>query len=533
MQTEISAVLQETRTLAEQRGWAQVAQLSSSLCSDNGSQILVVAAPAGVDGTPLVEWAKGVSPESETTVISLEGLAHDPTAALKATKIIAVFECGKIIEAEAMEALASTFFGRPSSSYAIVLSGAELVDSPEELETAQRAAWRVLVPEPKPEWAGQDLLQQRCFLWSEADPKEFLRLRVDRDKAALSRWMQSPSTDAGTLERNAALYVLELAEEQVRRQDDTTGLAVVGESALEVHRINNAIESLSSTRRHMVRRLDADASSLERQLTASLQTLEQDMLHGLPAYLHSQAQINKQADVQQVLNTFVSTRFSEWQSTTHSLLSVRGREMRNEVENLFGGIDWDLINRVATRQGKTSTYPQAIVDEVMRNGSSRMPFSTQSGAEAGKESSTTSDFMRKALGAVVIVGVGAVLLGSAGIIAGTVAAVVGVRKMHRNDDERRAEAYGRTVIHDVIGRAITHVRDLSHTAIGPTRDAVNKELRDLEDLLYRGLAQYRNASPQEDGIMGRNPDRELLDGLRLRIVASDQTQSVFNSESNW
>ncbi|BCM94390.1 hypothetical protein IAD21_06297 [Abditibacteriota bacterium] len=516
MQTKLSAVLQKTRTLAEQRGWSQVAELSTSLCNDGGIQV-VIAAPADVENTPLVEWAKGVLPEAEIVVSELESLARNPVPALKASKLIAVFECGKIIQADAMDALSSIFFGRPSSSYAIVLSGAELVDTPEELETVQRAAWRVLVPDPKPDWGGQDLLQQGCFLWSEADSKDFLHLRVERDKTALAKWLKASSTNTALLERDAALYVLDLAETHLQSETANSSLSTTQDSALETRQMDNALESLSNTRRHLVRRLDADASSLERQLTASLQTLEQDMLHTLPAHLHKQAQLNKQADVQQVLNDFISSRVFGWQTTTHSLLSARGREITSDIESMFGGIDWELINRVAARQGELSPYPQVIIDKVIK-GSPPVAIPSWLSDSAGNDNPPSPDFVRKALGAAMIVGVGAVLLGTTGIIAGTVATVVGVRKMHRIDDERRAEAYGRTAIRDVIGRAIAHVRELSNTAIGPTRDAVNKELRSIEEMLDRGLAQSRNSS--ENGTSGRNPDRDLLDELRLQVMAA-------------
>ncbi len=528
MQTQISAVLQKTRALAEQRGWDQVATLAASLGDGNASTV-VIASPADVDSTHFVEWAKTILPDTEIVALELEGLARNPVSALKASKLVAVFECGKIIEVEAIDALAGAFFGRPSSSYAIVLSGAEMVDTPEELETAQRAAWRLLVPDPKPEWGGQDLLQQGCFLWSDADSKDFLHLRVERDKTALSRWLKAPSANTATLERDAALYVLELAETHLRGEGE--GGAVMGteENALELHQMSNALESLSNTRRHLVRRLDADASSLERQLTASLQTLEQDMLHALPTYLQKQAQLNKQADVRQVLNEFITARVSGWQTSTHALLSARGREITGVVESMFDNIDWELVNRVAVRQGKTDFYPQTIIDKAMMSGSPPVILPSWMGDGVGASNADAPDFMRKALGAAMIVGVGAVLLGTTGIIAGTVATVVGVRKMHRIDDERRAEAYGRTAIRDVIGRAIAHVRELSRTAIGPTRDAVNKELRVIEELLDSGLSQSRNSS--EEGAAGRNPDRDLLDELRLQVMSSEQPRVAFHSGS--
>ena len=521
MQTEISTVLQQTRDLAEQRGWGQVAELSTALCDDNGNTV-VIAAPAGVDATPLLEWAKSTLSGVEAKMVGLEGLAQNPAPVLSIPQLLAVFECGKIIEADAMEAFSSVFFGRPSSSYAVVLTGAELVDTPEELETAQRAAWRLLVPDPKPEWGGQDLLQQGCFLWSEGEPKEFLQLRAGRDKAALATWLKVPAKNAQTLERDAALYVLDLAETHLSR--DSSALALDGQSDLEAHQLDSTLELLSNMRRHLVRRLDADASSLERQLTASLQTLEQNLIQGLPDYLHKQARLDGEADVQQVLREYISKGVSDWETTTHALLSRRGHEISGEVEDMFASVDWELVNRIADRQGKIEIYPQAITDKVMKSGSLRVTLPAQLNAGLVGGNAPQSDIVRKVLGTMMIIGVSTVLLGPAGIVAGTVASVVGMRKAQRIGDERRAEAFGRTAIHDVIGQAISHIRDLARTTIGPTRDAVNKELRVIEEMLDNGLSESRNAL-FTDG--ASNPDRDLLDSLRLQVLDAEPSGHDF------
>jgi hypothetical protein len=520
MNSELSAVLTDLRSLAEQRGWSPVAGLAGDLLAEKAGSAVLVAAAAEVETAAFERWLAANLPGARVTAVRLEDLAEDPAPALKAEKCIALFECGRLVEAGEVEAIAGAFFGRPAGSYAIVLAGAELIDDEEELDLVQKGVWRLLVPGPKPDWGKQDLLEHHCYLWSAGEPHAFLRLRVQRDVQSLGEWLRAPLADADGLAREGALYALDLADEQLRRGERE------GHEAPPVHqqRIVEALETLSELRRRLVRRLDADAASIERQLTASLQTLEQDLLHDLRPHLqgvhrHSSFQAD---DLRQALTRFISDGVGRWQEGAQELIVARSGEIVAEVESLLTGMDWAVVNELAPAEGK-EPYPRALLDGL----TSSPEFQSLNGgflgetAGADPETMNIPAMMRAALAGTVVLAMGGLLLGPAGFVAAGVTAVISAalldRKVRHERSLREAEAYGRSAVRGVVRQSIATVREQTWQAVKPLRERLVTELKGLEGTLEQALDAARRPV---DAPSAGNPDRELLAGLRSRAVAA-------------
>src|SRR5215469_6833667 len=100
MDSELVSVLSDVQTLAKQRGWSRVADLAGDMLKKGGLPTILIAAAKSVNTDSFQNWIAGIAIDNEVTACSLERLAKDPLPALKADRVVAVFECGRLLEAE-------------------------------------------------------------------------------------------------------------------------------------------------------------------------------------------------------------------------------------------------------------------------------------------------------------------------------------------------------------------------------------------------------------------------------------------------
>lgn len=519
MSDTLFEVLESIRSLAVQREWGPVANLASELLSTASAPTILVACPHDVDGTVFKEWLSGVGPNLEALLVPLEDLANDPLPALKADRALAFFDCGHLLDAGAIEAINNAFFSRPVASYAIVMGGAEQLESEEDLNLISRNAWRLLVPEPKADWAGQDLLEQQCFLWSSESSKGVLSDRLEHDREALLTWLQSQPEQIEEMARQRTIYLIDFA-------DDRISQSRTPEPATDNHRreIVKARETLAEVRRRLTRRLDADASSSERQLTASLQTLENHLLDGLRPYLQQRLPSTStyfEPELQRLLTAYIGDSSAQWQHEIGEVLSQRGRDILSDTETLLRSVDWDLINDVVAQSGKTQTYPEALL-AAAAFGPGVIPLSEgQAQKSEGSSSAQTEAFAT----AVKAAGAGALLTASWAVFglipAGVVGVILGALFVgrHRKHNLQKCELYGQSVIRGVIRAAVSNAHEQTHHALAPLRESLFGGLRELESTLDDALTKElpNVAGPSSS-------DREVLDGYRHQVMAAGSGQ---------
>jgi hypothetical protein len=515
MSNELFDVLEDIRSLAEQREWVPVASLANELLSAESTSTILVASPEGVDASAFKKWLLEVAPNDDAVIAPLEDLVNDPLPTLKSDRVVALFDCGQLMGAGAVEAINNAFFTRPPASYAIVLGGAEQLETDEDLNLISRNAWRLLVPEPKPDWDRQDLLEQQCFLWG-ADPLQgIVAGRIEHDREALQTWLQSRQEHSEEMTRQRAIYLIDFVDENISRRRRSEP-----DTDVDRQQIVNARETLSEVRRRLTRRLDADASSSERQLTASLQTLGNHLLDGLRPYLQQHlpsASAYFEPELQRVLADYIRVGSARWQHDMGEVLSQRGRDILSDTEALLRSVDWDLINDVVSKSGKPQTYPESLLEDTAFG-----PGGISLNEGRAQKSNASSSGQNEAFAtAVKAAGAGALLTASwavfglmpAGVVAVILGAIVVVR--HRRHNLDKCEAYGQSVIRGVIRAAVSNAREQTHHALAPLRESLFGGLRELENVLEDVLNKERSNEP-----VVSSSDRVALNEYRYKVASA-------------
>jgi hypothetical protein len=207
-------VVSGVQALAARRRWPDVEALAAGLL-DRREPVLDVLLIRGirVEAAPLQRWTEKVAGGAAVRQAGLEDIQGEPQAALLASRLIAVFECGRVLEPAEIELVGQHFLPRPIESYAIVFTRAERLQTHEDLELMERAIWRALIPEPKADWRRQNLRGYRCYFWSEAAVPSHLAERCRWDRQDLQNGLQRPlsETDEYSLRRRRVNWLLDAA----------------------------------------------------------------------------------------------------------------------------------------------------------------------------------------------------------------------------------------------------------------------------------------------------------------------------------
>jgi hypothetical protein len=300
-QSAAQTVLAEVSALAAGQSWFPVTEFLGALSASTDRGILV-AAGLGVDPGPLVAWIAAQDDRASCEVTDLEQLQENPGLSLAANRVVVALPCGDLLMPGTVSA-AGAVQQRPAGTFAIVLAGAEVIESPEELEMIERAIWRVLIGPEGVDWAGQDLAAHHCLMWSGAEASVTMSGRLARDHALLREWLAGEVRAPDDLEQARAAYALDLTAE-LASQEQAVPPAYAGVGPDQVWRLR---EDVNGLHRELLRRLADDAGAIERQLTASLAMLEQDLLHDVEAYLSQhQKELSDPAALRQLTADFIA-----------------------------------------------------------------------------------------------------------------------------------------------------------------------------------------------------------------------------------
>jgi hypothetical protein len=496
-------VVRDVRDLAERLGWKPVEDLAAGILSAGSRRQILVANGAAVDGTPLRQWIQEVTGAAEIAGESLEGIAAMPCRPLSAAKLVAVFECGRMLEALEVKAIAEQFLPRPLESFAIVFTRAELLESAEDLDLMERLIWRVVVPDPKRDWQRQDLLAYQCYFWTASEPQEFLRERCRRDREELAAVLRRPIDDADTelLDRARAIWLVDFAEEFVP-VDRPRGDGEAG-------RLRQARDEIAEVRKRLVRRLDADSASLCRYATASLLELERDLVRRMEQARKGQTGVWKKTHVisgefRQLIEHRLENGMAEWRTKLEAELNQRAGEIISETQELLRRVDWDFVNGIAGS-------PERPAAETLAISPADIPGRIQVPA---KGEPVWMKRMISAARAIELVWLGAALSTGplATIAVSSILTTVVLQRRARTFEQFAQPA--RQAIHAMSRRAIPELRTAIQTAFANYRDGLASELRQIEAALEAACARAFEA-PSGDSAAGW--DREQLLSLRRRL----------------
>ena len=473
-QSSPTAVVHGVRDLAVRRGWKPVEDLATAILSARGAEQILLTPGAGVDATPLREWLVQVM-AAECAQCQIGRIATAPHPGLFASKLIAVFECGRLLEASEVKTLLAQFLPRPLESFAIVFVCAERLETPQDLELMERAIWRVLVPGARRDWRGQDLSTCQCYLWAGAPPRNFLRERCERDRARLAAVLCRPTgaADAASLDRRRVVQLLDLAAAQIptepRRGDDQMAAP------------RQLRDEIAQLRRRLARRLDAGASELSRRAVIALLEAERQLV--TEAQMHSW-----RAGFEAELNERVNAIVADTRALLREPMSRAAANCRPEP--------WD---RLAAGPGDISL--EAFLPRLQyRAGTVERP--------------ALPGLIAQATALTAVTGLAAL---SAGLIATVVVSAVlsaSIVVRGRNRSLEHSRRVMRRAVHDVTERAVPQVRAAIQEAIGRYRDRLVDALREIE---FQIEAACERQCLVQAAVPGSFSDREQLLEYRRRL----------------
>ena len=504
-QSSPTAVARGVRDLAVQRGWKPVEELATAILSARGAEQILLTPGAGVDATPLRQWLVPVT-GAECAQCQISRIATAPHPALFASKLIAVFECGRLLEASEVKTLVAQFLPRPLESFAIVFVCAERLETPQDLDLMERAIWRVLVLGAKRDWRGQDLSTCQCYLWAGAPPRNFLRERCERDRARLAAVLCRPTgaADAASLDRRRVVQLLDLAAAQVptepRRGDDQMAVP------------RQLRDEIAQLRRRLARRLDAGASELSRRAVVALLEAERQLVTCAEATWKDPTAMRNATN-----------------GGTAGAMKPLGRHLEAQMHSWRAGFEAELNERVNAIVADT----RALLREPMSRAAANCRPEQWDRLAAGPGDISLEAFLPRlqyragtverpavpgliaqATALTAVTGLAAL---SAGVIATVVVSAVlstSIVVRGRNRSLEHSRRVMRRAVHDVTERAVPQVRAAIQEAIGRYRDRLVGALREIEFQIEPACERQCLA---QAAVPGSFSDREQLLEYRRRL----------------
>ena len=496
---DISAILDDAVAAAGKYHWDRLRDFAAGLPGDHDPTVLLLAS-ADTEPGPLTRWIGSVPPSVPVRAESLEALAGHPELSLQANRVIAAYRCGELLTPEAVESGAQVV-SRQAGSYLIVMTGAELIRSEDDLALVQRSMWRLLLSEDGGEWAGQSLAEHGCVLWSDAETSAFLAERIRSDREMLAKWLSAEVEVTGRLRADRVACALDLAE--------TPGAERLGDLPdpdIAARRLASAREAVTKGRRRVLAGLDADVQNAEREITASLAMQEQDLLNGVAAFLaQHRDDVTDTAAARALVGRYAEDGLHRWQASAEASLRAQSGRIAGNLRDLVDGMEWQVIDRAGGPYPRTP-FTGARLDASLATGTASAPEMRAAGKS--QFSAGTANIV---IGGAIGASVGAVLGAGVGLAPGLIAGAAGGLVLNRILTERNVEHVAGKARKFIAGCVAT-ARDTAlmrfRQAAAEQRAAVTAAFDDLE----RALDDRASAAESDSGA-------GLLAELRERLRA--------------
>lgn len=500
--------------LAQKCGWSRPVEFAAALPATDDQAVRLFTA-AGDSGADQLRRRLAERPHAaQIDVTPLEDIDADAGLALHPNRALAVLRCGELLTPAAVEA-AAAIVHRPAGSGLVVLSHAEVLAGPDDLDLVQRGIWRTLFADAPLAWAGQDLSEYGVLLWADpsAEPAAFLAARLARDADRLAAWWDGPGDAGAELQAGRATHLLDLMEhaaEVAEHQQPAT------EAHRAARRLTQARTQAAELRRRWLKRLDEDRAMLTRQLEASLNVLEQELLSAL------REATQRQPRHTQRVRDRLDQELHGWAAAARELAARHAAEDHSDLVRLADELDWEVIegvvrdempyrNRLLTGGRFTVGFeglgPRArpTGERPTQGGRSAWPSRAAAGVAIG-------------VGAAILVGDDPLLtlaLGTAGAAGGAASAY-----FTGQETGRRAAADARRVVSQRVGEMRDTVRDrlrsqaeAARTDAAATFDALDEQ---LAAAVHR-TEQHQAGAPSDTAFVTA---RQRVTELRARLRAA-------------
>ena len=496
---EPHAVLDELNSMAAEQGWTQVTGYLAQVATAD-RQVLIAYAP-GVHPEPLAAWLRSRDTVATIPIAQLDALADDPGPALAVDRVVIALRCGDLLMPATISG-AATVMGRPAGSYVIVLTEAESIQSESDLAAVQRAVGGALLgPEGAARRAGQGLL-----LWSEYAVPGFLAGRVENDSASLSQWLATVPDQSAELTRQRAACALALAAEA----EAAASAPSAGQAETQIRMLPALRTSVAGLHARVLDHLDAQAVSLTRELTASLDTMRHDLLRETDSPAAGRDPHS--------LESLVTRRMSRWSEDAARVIAARQAQSRQHAVELLGVIDWRLVNDVAPRSDGRR-YPEPIVQSFTpdppgvppyRNGFALPPSGAVPGPAWAPALRTATVGGVVTAAALAVLGVAIAPAVGAAAVGVAAATVIGSRRGPAAARQRRAgEAAVDAAVRDELSRLMSVLSAELDAGTTKLRAAADTEFTDLE----RSLAAAEEHASRLQAAAPANRDPRVSERL--------------------
>ena len=506
---EPHAVLDELTSMAAEQGWTQVTGYVAQVATAD-RQVLVACAPR-VHPEPLAAWLRSRDTAAATPIAQLDALAADPGPALAADRVVIALRCGDLLMPATISG-AATVMGKPAGSYAIVLTEADRIQSESDLAAVQRAVGGALLgPEGAARRAGRGLL-----LWSEYAVPGFLVGRVENDSASLSQWLATVPDKSAELTMQRAACALALAAEAEGAAGSSVAARSAGEAESQIRMLPALRTSVAGLHARVLDHLDAQAVSLTRELTASLDTMRHDLLRETDSPAGGRDPHS--------LESLVTRRMSRWSEDAARVIAARQAQSRQHAVKLLDVIDWGLVNDVAPRSDGRR-YPEPIVQSFTpdppgvppyRNGFALPPSGAVPGPAWAPALRTATVGGVVTAAALAVLGVAVAPAVGAAAVGVAAATMFGSRRGQAAARRRRAEtAAVDAAVRDELSRLMSVLSAELDADTTKLRAAADIEFTDLERSL--ATAEEHASRLQADPVTRDPRISERLAQLRARL----------------
>jgi hypothetical protein len=497
---DLSAILADAVAAADKYHWSRLRDFAADLPDDHEVAVLLLAS-ADTEPGPLARWVGSVAPSVPVRAESLEALAGRPELNLQANRVIVAFRCGELLTPEAVDS-GTHVTSRPTASYLIVMTGAELIRSEDDLALVQRSMWRLVLSEHGDEWAGQSLAEHGCVLWSDAEPAAFLAERMASDREILATWLAAEVDVTDRLRAERVACALDLAEVPGGQR-----LGDLPDPAIAAHRLASAQEAVIKGRRRVLGGLDADTRNAEREIIASLAMQEQDLLTGVATFIaEHRDDVTDVAAARTLIGQYTEDGLNRWQASAEASLRAQSERITDNLRDLVDGMEWQVIDRAG------GPYPRAAftgsrLDASLATGEASVPQLRPAG-----KSQFTPGTANVVIGGAVGASVGAILGAGVGFAPGLIAGAAGALVLNRILTDRNVEhMVGKA--RKFIAACTATARDAALTRFRQAAAEQRAAVTDAFDDLERALTDRARAAETDSGA-------GLLAGLRERLRAA-------------
>jgi len=519
MNSELRDILSELKVLAQKFHGDRIANLTDDLLCHRQPQEYLLLVAEGVNSSALKVWINNIV-GAEVGEIHLEKFIKEPTPVITAAKVVVLLECGKLLDANAVNILKAAVLSRPLPSYAIVFSSAEQITNEEELGFIERGARRLFVPDVNAK-ISQQLVENQIFFWNEKETNNFLSNRLASDQQVLKSWLIEPLSCSHDFERYQALSLINLAEEYFHN-NRTYKVPGIDDS---VRRLTKTKEEIEGCQRRLVNWLASDLTSLNSQLTTSLQTVKQNLLHGIGAYLQ---QYQEQLPNPALVTGYIERGINEWKQQSQTLLASRSQQIISDANNALLEVDWSVVNEVVQQYQQEAIKPDSLLQQLENtinssihnifvgektvspkvDDSSQNMLYTVGGAAGGALIASLAE--RLLLGALALPH----LLPVVGAAAGVTLTGLALNRHQKAELLRKYTAASSTAIQEIISHIESQLVEQNHK-ITKVYQQILSRLQAVEEITNRHINEVSKPTQQKD--LTSTNENQFAD-LRQRVL---------------